>query len=128
MGDQFNLSGDFRGAILNIHSTLRNVEQYINEIHTDNVDAREELSQLIAQLSHALQNVPEPRQEEAEAVAETARQLVETAKSEKPNQTLLQISGQGLKEAAQNLADVAPAVVTIATQIVAAVMRLRHSA
>ena len=47
MGDQFNLPGDFRGAILNIRSTLRNVQQYVNEIHTENVGAREELAQLI---------------------------------------------------------------------------------
>ena len=47
--------GDFRGAILNIRSTLRNVQQYVNEIHTENVGAREELAQLIAQLGQVLQ-------------------------------------------------------------------------
>jgi Small-conductance mechanosensitive channel len=124
MGDQFNMSGDFRGAILNIRSTLTNVQQSVNEIRTDNLDARQELAKLIAQLSDVLRDVPDPRQEQAEAVAQTAKALIDTAKSEKPNQPLLQITGEGLKQAAQNLADVLPTVVTIAAQIVTTVMKL----
>ena len=124
MGDQFNMSGDFRGAILNIRSTLTNVQQNVNEIRTENVEARAELAKLIAQLSDVLREAPEAKQEQAEAVAQTAKALVDTAKSEKPNKTLLQISGEGLKQAAQNLADVLPAVVTIAAQIVTTVMKL----
>jgi hypothetical protein len=50
--------------------------------------------------------------------------LVERAKDEKPNPTSIKITGEGLKQAAQNLADVLPTVVTIATQIVLAVSRL----
>ena len=124
MGDQFNMSGDFRGAIVNIQSTLTNVQQKVNEIRTDNVDARQELAKLIAQLSDVLREVPDSKQEQAEAVAQTAKALIDTAKSEKPNQTLLQITGEGLKQAAQNLADVLPAVVAISAQIVTAVMKL----
>jgi hypothetical protein len=50
---------------------------------------------------------------------------VETAKADKPNKTLLQISGEGLKKAAENLAGVAPAVVGIAGQVIALVMRMK---
>lgn len=124
MGDRFNLTGDFRGAIVNIRSNLTNVQQNVNEIPTENVDARQELAQLIAQLSDVLERTPEGRQEEAEAIAQTAKTLVDTAKADKPNKPLLQISAEGLKQAAQNLADVLPTVVTIATQIVTTVMKL----
>ena len=124
MGDQFNMSGDFRGAIVNIQSTLTSVQQNVHEIRTDNVDARQELATLIAQLRDVLREVPDSKQEQAEAVAQTAKALVDTAKSEKPNQTLLQITGEGLKQAAQNLADVLPAVVAISAHIVNAVMKL----
>lgn len=124
MGDQFHMSGDFRGAILNIRSTLSNVQQNVNEIRTENVDARQELAALIAQLSELLHDVPDSKQEQAEAVAETAKVLVDSAKSEKPNKTLLQITGEGLKQAAQNLADVVPTIVPIAAQIVTMVMKL----
>ena len=124
MADRFNLSGDFRGAILNIKSTLTNVQQSIGEIPTEDEATRQDLEKLIGQLSEALQKVPAEKQEQAQAVAETAKVLVDTAKAEKPNRTMLQISGEGLKQAAQNLAEVMPAVVGIAGQIVMTVAKL----
>lgn len=124
MADRINLSGDFRGSIINIKSTLTNVQQSVGEIRTDDQDARKELEKLIGQLSEALQKVPEKSQEQAEAVAETAKVLVDTAKAEKPNKAMVQITGEGLKLAAKNLADVMPAVVTIAGQIALTVAKL----
>jgi methyl-accepting chemotaxis protein len=118
------MSGDFRGAIINIKSTLTNVQQSVGEIHTDDENARQELEKLIGQLSEALEKTPEESQEHAQAVAETAKALVDTAKAEKPNKTMLQITGEGLKKAAQNLAEVMPTVVTIASQIVMTVAKL----
>lgn len=124
MADRINLSGDFRGSIINIKSTLTNVQQSVGEIRTDDQNARKELEKLIGDLSEALQKVPEQSREHAEAVAETAKALVDTAKAEKPNKTMLQITGEGLKQAAKNLADVTPLVVTIAGQIVSTVVKL----
>lgn len=124
MADRFNMSGDFRGAIINIKSTLTSVQQSVGEIHTTDETARKELETLIGQLSETLQKVPVENQEQAQAVAETAKVLVDTAKAEKPNKTILQISGEGLKQAAQNLAGVMPTVVSIAGQIVMTVAKL----
>ena len=127
MADRFNMSGDFRGAMINIKSTLTNVQQSIGDIHSGDETTRQELETLIGQLSEALQNVPAERQEQAQAVAETAKMLVDTAKAEKPNKTMLQISGEGLKQAAQNLADVLPTVVNIAGRIVMAILNLTRT-
>ena len=124
MADRFNMSGDFRGAIINIKSTLTNVQQSVGEIHSTDETARKELEMLIGQLSESLQKVPPENQEQAQAVAETAKVLVDTAKAETPNKTMLQISSEGLKQAAQNLAGVMPAVVSIASQIVMTVAKL----
>ena len=124
MGDQFNMSGDFRGAFVNIKSTLTNVQQSIGEIQTNNTDARDELAQLVAQLTDLLTRVDDERQEQAEAVAQTAKALVDHAKSEKPNKAMVKITGDGLKQAAQNLADVFPTIVTIAAQIVSVVIKM----
>ena len=124
MADRFNLSGDFRGSIINIKSTLTDVQQSVGEIRSADETARKELETLIKQLSETLQKAPAQSQEQAQAVAETAKVLVVTAKAEKPNKTMLQISGEGLKQAAQNLADVMPAVVGIAGQIVLTVAKL----
>ena len=124
MADRFNLSGDFRGAIINIKSKLTDVQQSVGEIRTADETARRELETLIGQLSEALQKVPSEKVEQAQAVAETAKVLVDTAKAEKPNKTMMQISGEGLKQAAQNLAGVMPIVASIAGQIVVAVAKL----
>ena len=124
MGDKISLSGDFRGAVVNIKSTLTNVQQSVGEIRSEDELTRKELEKLIGDLSEALQKAPEENQEQAEAVAVTAKSLVDAAKVEKPNKALLQISGEGLKQAAQNLAGVMPVVVQIATQIVMAVTKL----
>jgi hypothetical protein len=127
MGDTFNLTGDFRGAILNIKSTLREVRQSVGEIQSADQVQMKELQGLIEGLSRALEGTPPEMQDQAEAVAESARVLVESAKSEKPNKTMIRITGEGLKQAAQNLAEVAPAVISIASQIVLAVLKITGS-
>jgi hypothetical protein len=124
MGDQFNLSGDFRGAIVNLKSTLRNVRQTAGQIPGGDDDTRKQLQDLIDRLSAELEKAPPEKKEDVEAVAETAKALVEQAKNEKPNKTLIQISGEGLKQAAKNIMDVLPTVTSIAVQIVAAVVKL----
>jgi predicted trehalose synthase len=123
-GDTFNMSGDFGGAILNIKSTLTNVRQSVGAIPHGDQDARQELQALIERLNETLQQAPPEKAEQAEAVAQTAQALVEQAQAEQPNRAMLEITGQGLKAAAQNLAAVMPAVLTIATQIVGAVLEL----
>jgi hypothetical protein len=124
MADKIEMSGDFRGAVINIKSTLTNVQQAVGDIRSSDGDARKELGNLIGQLSENLQQLPAEHAEQAQAVAQTAEALVETAKADKPNKTMLQITGEGLKQAAKSLAEVMPAVVTIAGQIVMTVAKL----
>lgn len=117
------MSGDFSGAILNIKSTLTNVSQSIGAILHGDAAAKGELQKLTEQLSAELQKVPAEKASEAEAVAENAKTAVEQALKEKPNKTMVQISGEGLKQAAQNIAAVLPAVLPIATQIAQAIQK-----
>jgi hypothetical protein len=123
-GDTFNMSGDFRGANVNVKSHLENVQQTINALPHGDAESKAELQRLIVELNDALQEAPPEKAEEAEAVAQMAETLVETAAAENPNKTMLQISGEGLKQAAENIKGVLPAVVGIATQIVTAVAKL----
>ncbi|MBN1815589.1 MAG: caspase family protein [Anaerolineae bacterium] len=122
-GDTFNMSGDFRGAMLNIKSTLRNVTQTIGALPLADASTKAELEKLVKDLNDALQQAPPDKAEDAEAVAQSAEALIEQASKEKPNRKMIEISGEGLKKAAQNLAGVIPTVLTIATQIVAAIAR-----
>jgi hypothetical protein len=125
MGDKITISGNIQNSILNIKSTLTNVQQSIGSMPAGDEAARQELQGLIDQLGQALENVPQSLKDEAEAVATAAQMLVENAKAEKPNKPLLQISGEGLKKASENLSQLAPTLVGIASQIVAAVMRMK---
>jgi tRNA C32,U32 (ribose-2'-O)-methylase TrmJ len=118
------MSGDFRGAILNIKSTLTQVSQRIGTLPNTEPSEREELQQLMAQLNEALQQVPPAKAEEAEAVAQSAEALVGAATPEKHNKTMLRITAEGFKQAAQHVADVLPSVVTIATQIASAITKI----
>lgn len=123
-GDQFNMSGNFSGAILNIKSTLENVSQSIGAApHGDQV-SKDELKQLIDQLNAELQKPPAGKESDAEAVAMMAKQTVEQATAQKPNKTMIQISADGLKQAAANIGAVMPAVIDIAGKIASAVMKI----
>lgn len=123
-GDTFYMPGDFRGAIINIKAKLENVQQTIGTLPNANDAAKAELQQLITQLIEALKQAPTEKEEEAEAVAELAKTLVETANSEKPNKTMVQITGDSLKKAAENIVAVMPTVLGIATKIITAVTKL----
>jgi ElaB/YqjD/DUF883 family membrane-anchored ribosome-binding protein len=118
------MSGDFRGANVTIKSTLTNVTQTIGSLSDAEASTKAELEELVRTLNDALQQAPDDKAEEAEAVAQYAQVLVEKAAEEKPNKTMVQITGRGLKQAAKNLADVTPTVLSIATQIVATVSKL----
>ena len=127
VGDTINLSGDFRGAILNIKSTLREVQQSVGEIQAAGPAQVQELQGLIEALTQALERIPQEKEEQAQAVAETAKQLVDSAKEETPNKTMIRITGESLKQAAQNLAEAAPAVIALTSQIVMAVLKITGS-
>lgn len=124
MGDRITVKGNFAGANINIKSTLTNVQQNVKNIRTNDENTRKDLEKLIEQLSEALHKIPAEKQEQVQAVAETAKVLVDAAKAKKPNKTMVKITGEGLKQAAQNLADVMPVVVTIAGQIALTVAKL----
>jgi len=123
-GDTYHLTGDFRKAILNIKATLDGVNQNIDALPTADPSIRDELAQLVQQLSEVLQQAPPDRVEQAEAVAQSAELLVNAATAEKPNKTMIQITGEGLKQAAKSVADVMPTILAIATQIVTTISQL----
>ena len=123
-GDQFNMSGNFGGAILNIKSTLSNVAQSIGAAPHGDEATKAQLQTLIAQLSVELAKAPPSSAAAAEAIAETAKQAVENAAKPQPNQTLVQISAAGLQQAAQNLAATLPAVLPLAERIADVLRRM----
>ena len=123
-GDNITMSGDFRGANVNVKATLTNVNQTIGALPQANETEKAYLQQLVTQLNETLQKAPADKAEEAEAVVKMTEAFVETAKADKPNKMMMEITGEGLKKAAANLAGIVPDVVKIAGALVAGILGL----
>lgn len=112
------------GDNVNIGSTLTNVTQQVGGMAQATSNEQAKLEALLKQLEEALNALPAEKQEEAEIVVEYAGELVEEASGEKPRQRKLQITGEGLKQAAEDLRDVAPMIGEIAGKIVMRILAL----
>jgi hypothetical protein len=117
MGDNFTI-GNVTNANLNLKATLERVTQSIGTLPGADAAAQERLAELLNRLDEALKQAPQDQADEAAAVAELATDLVTKAKADKPNRGLLRISAEGLKQAAETLAGVVPAALTVAKEIV----------
>lgn len=103
---------------LNIATTLSDVRQNIKSIQTFNQSEKDGFEKLISQLMQELQKAPADKAQDAEAVAEYAKELVDEASKEKPKKIKISISKEGLIKAAENIASVLPMVLQIAKQVV----------
>lgn len=117
-------SSNIVGSNVNIGSTLSNVAQQVGAMTQASADDKAELEHLIKQLEAELSKLPADHQEDAETVAELTQDLVDEAGKEKPKKRKLEITGEGLKKAAQNLASVAPLIGEIAGKIVLKILTL----
>lgn len=121
-GDRIDMSGDFRGANVNVKSTLTNVTQTVGALPQADDATKAELQRLLAELEEALKQVPADKAQEKQTVEQMTEMLVNAA--EQTNKPMMQISAEGLKKAAENLAAVVPNVVKIAGAIVAGILGL----
>lgn len=121
-GNTYNLS-NFKAGILNIESKLTNVSQSIRDIPSFDQSLKDELKQLIEQLNVALQKAPIEKIDESEALVDTTKNLVEDISKDKPNKAKIQLTLEGLKKAAENIASVLPEVLPIVIQISMAVAK-----
>jgi hypothetical protein len=111
-----NLSGN--NNIVNIGSILTSVTQAIQANANIESSAKQELEALLLRLENELSDIPVKYIDNAEAVAEMAKDLVEKATKEKPNKPLVQISADGFKKAAENIAAITPKVIITAQAII----------
>lgn len=122
-GDDILIEGQqVTGKNVDISSTLSNVTQQVRAWTQSSSDDKAELEGLIKRLETELQKLSVEHQEEAETLAEFTQDLVEEAGKEKPKKAKLEITGEGLKKAAQNLAAVAPLIGEIAGKILLKIM------
>ncbi len=120
-GSKYVMSGDFRGAVLNIESQLSNVTQSIMAAAVSG-PAKGDLNSLVAALEAELGRVPAERAKEAEAVA--GRLAKVTAAVEGGDGEMADINGRALERAADALGDARPNLPPAARQFTAAIHRL----
>lgn len=120
MGDNITIS-HVSGSILNIKSTLDKVTQTIGGMAGDEA-AKDALKQLIAELQAELAKAPADKAPDAEQVATRAEAAVAAAAKPQADKEDVAYSLSRLKKAAENLGQVLPIVVTIASKIAAQIM------
>jgi hypothetical protein len=119
--------GTITGSNVNIASTLTDVTQAIGGLSNADQSTKEELTKLVAQLNAELQKLSTEkpdRKDQIEAVTVSTSELIEKAKQDKPNRTLLQGAIDAVKSIAKTLGDVAPAVLSTVTTIAGIIAKL----
>lgn len=123
MRDQFNLSGDFRGANVAIQSKLEHAGLATNTLVAAPTDIQE-LRMLLDTLRLEISGLDSTKSEAALAVAESIELLLSNAASPAPNKTLLRTLGEGLRSTAKTVAEAGPGVVTTVDKIVDLVSKI----
>lgn len=123
-GDSIDMSGDFRGANVNVKSALKNASQAIGVSSDIEPTTKEQLQELLKSLNLELQQLPNERANEADAVASLANDLISKASEDKPNPMMIKITAEGLKQAAQSIADIVPTALEISAKIATLVLTL----
>ena len=135
---KFNISGhiesvvgNFGGTqtisgpmVINLNSQLNHVNQQIGNLPNGKPDELQELSQLVEQLKDELKQAPADMAQQADIIVKRVTALVETLAEPTPEKNLVQVTGDSLKKAAENIAGVLPTVLAIATQIVSHAMTM----
>jgi hypothetical protein len=123
MGDNITIR-EVSGSNINVHARLQGVIQSIGTLSKGDQGTKEELTQLVAQLTDVLTQVPAENAEEAKKIADRVDMAVKEAGEDKPDEEKMEFSLESLKKAAANIAGVLPAVLPIATQIVDHIRKL----
>ena len=120
-GSKYVMSGDFRGAVLNIESRLENVVQTLGTMPNAAPDQRQELARLVGELKGALAKVPPEAVGDATNLTKRVEALAEEAAGDAPDPEYVRDLGESLRRAAGKLPGVATLVAAI-VELVAAIV------
>lgn len=117
-GSQFNMSGDFRGAILNIQSRLDNVTQTIGAMPAVRSDQKEQLAQLVSELKRVLAQIAPQQMPDADTLVRRINALAEEATAANPDREAVSGLSDIARRAADRLAPTIPTVITLVASII----------
>jgi hypothetical protein len=110
---------------VNIKSRLDQVTQTVQQTPGWPDEQKQQLAALVAELQAGLQSVAEQRPEDAERVTRMAEGVVAEATKAKRDKGFLSLTVEGLKQAAQAVADIAPPVLATAAKVAAFIAGLK---
>lgn len=126
------ISGHVQGAMVNIGGqtnvqgnvtiSISHMQQSIDKLPEE--DHKADITRLVEQLQNALQKLPGSYQQEAQDVARRTDELLSEAAQDKPDKESIEFKAGKLKQVAEKIKAVAPAVIEIATQIIVQVSKL----
>ena len=105
----------FNQSIVNIDS---NFQRVLQKIDSASEPSREEVRNLFQALHEELKKAPPHKIRDAEAVSDIGKDLIDKSVHPSPNKRLIEVTAQGLKDAAQALAEVVPKVLPLVEQII----------
>ena len=117
MGDRINIHNV--GGNVNFKSRLDQVTQAIGAAGAVPEDQRAQLQALMRDLGKALEKIDAAGAKDAERVTVAAERLAGEVVRQEPDKSFLRVSAQGLKEAAEAVAAIAPTVVSTVGKILA---------
>jgi hypothetical protein len=123
-GNQYNMSGDFRGAILNIESKLDFVSRSLSSLPAAAPDQREQLARLIDELKVVLGGVSPEQLPDAEALTRRMGALAEEATAKQPDRAMVMELSEIAQRAASKLGSVMPNVMSLVASIIELVAAL----
>ncbi len=102
---------------VNIKSQLDRVTQIVKQAPAMPDEKKREFAQLVAELGEALKAAAETRPDDSERVVRTAELVATEVAKAKPDKGFLNITVEGLKQAAKAVEDIAPAVIGVAAKV-----------
>lgn len=114
-GDTINIS-DVKNSIINVKSTLDQVEQALGSIPFA-ADKTDDLKKLVQELRDALASLPPDKHSDAEALSDAVKDTMDKAAKPQPNKKSIEISAKGILDAAKDIAEVVPIATKIASTI-----------
>ncbi len=102
---------------VNVKAQLEHVTQIVRNASAVQAEKKDQLSELLEQLKHALEGAVERQPEDSQRVIQAAEMVASEVSKEKPNKSFLGLSAEGLKEAAKAVSGIAPTVLSVAAQI-----------
>lgn len=116
IGDRYEFHG-VSNSLIAVKSTLQEVNQRLTSSSLPD-PTKEKAQELLASLLDATAQLPDEHKENGERIADYAAHLVKESARKEPDKRMMEVTAEGLKEAAMAIISITPAIITIVHQLI----------